>query len=85
VQDPLESTNFTIHMLYKSFVVKKMVRCESQLVPEIVLWVENKQKPPIFRFLHDPFSKQHPFYIVNGDCYHVDIIMNCAVNEIKID
>jgi len=38
-----------------------------------------------FAFLHDLVSKEHRFSIANSDCYHVYVIMNCALNELKID
>jgi len=45
--------------------------------------INNKKR--LFLFFQDPFSKEHPFHIVNTDSYNVDIIMNCTVIELKID
>jgi len=42
-------------------------------------------KNGLFIYFSRPFSKEHPFPIVNSDSYNFDIIMNCAVNEENID
>jgi len=42
-------------------------------------------KNSYFSFFAGPFLKKHPFPIVNSDSYNVDIIMNYADNEVKID
>jgi len=45
----------------------------------------NKKNGYFYIFFQDHFSKEHPFPIVNTDSYNVDIIMNCAVIDLKND
>jgi len=55
-------------------------------IPETVLAVEKKTTNGHFSCLQDTFLKERSFPIANSDNYYnVDIIINYAVNEVKID